>query len=98
MSPEGIPTRSAHERPQQRPVSLDHGTERIRLAGVFPNEPLKDADFLGEHADVVFAPAGHPHLFQSGQRQSGERHAAEVLGCGFAHAGQRGADDGGGQW
>ena len=82
MSPEGIPTRSAHERPQQRPVSLDHGTERIRLAGVFPNEPLKDADFL----------------LQAGQRQSGERHAAEVLGCGFAHAGQRGADDGGGQW
>lgn len=89
---------SAHQRPQQRPVSLDHGTEGVRLAGVFPNEPLKDGDFLGEHADVVFAPAGHPHLFQASQRHSGERHAAEVLGRGFAHAGQRGADDGGGQW
>lgn len=37
---------SAHQRPQQLPVSLDHGTERIRLAWVL-SERERGADAGG---------------------------------------------------
>ena len=82
---------SAHEGAKQLPVSLDDGAERDGLSRVLHDERLEDGDFLGQHSNVVLAPAAHPRLLQAGQRHSRERHPIKIGGCRFIHKGERGA-------